>query len=82
MSLFLCISTLDDIVHTALCKVLCLLLCKKLEIPSNAKPTKTEIIVLKFLCYFFYLQEILVKSNLLHSLICGEHLLCALIYIL
>ena len=32
---------------TALCKALCLLLCKKLEIPSNAKPTKPEIIALK-----------------------------------
>ena len=47
MSLFLCMSTFEFIVHTALCKALCLLLCRKLEIPSNAKPTNPEIIVLK-----------------------------------
>ena len=43
MSLFLCMFTLHDIAHTALC----LLLCKKLDIPSKAKPTKPDIIVLK-----------------------------------
>ena len=76
MSLFLCISTLDDIVHTALCKVLCLLLCKKLDIPSKVKPTKPDIIVLKIPLLLFYLQEILVKLSLLCSLICGEQFCC------
>ena len=32
---------------TALCRALCLLLCKKLNIPLNTKPTKPEIIALK-----------------------------------
>ena len=73
---FLCISTLDDIVCTALCKALCLLLCKKLNIPSKVKPTKPDIIVLKILSYFFYLQEILAKLSLFHSLICGEQFCC------
>ena len=77
MSLFLCISALDDTAHTALCKALYLLLCKKLEIPSKSKPTKPEIIVLKFLSYFFCLQEILVKLSLLHSLIYDEQFCCA-----
>ena len=53
MSLFLCISVLPDLALTALHKALCLLLCKKLEISLNAKPTKPEIIALKFLFYFF-----------------------------
>ena len=47
MHLFLCISTYDDIGHTALSKALCLLLCKILNIPSKSNPTKPEIIVLK-----------------------------------
>ena len=36
-----------DMALTALCRDLCLLLCKKLEIPSNAKPAKPEMMVLK-----------------------------------
>ena len=40
-------SVFIDIALTTLPKPLCLLLCKKLKIPSNAKPTKPEIIALK-----------------------------------
>ena len=54
---------------TALCKALCLLLCKKLKIPSNAKPTKPEIIAPKFLFYFSGLWEISVILNLPNSLV-------------
>ena len=43
-----------DMALTALCRALCLLLCKKLEIPSNAKPTKPEIIVLKIPLLLFH----------------------------
>ena len=38
----------------AFCKALYLLLCKKLEIPSNAKPTKPKIIALKILLLLLY----------------------------
>ena len=38
---------LGGIACTGLQKALCLILCKKLKIPSKAKPTKPEIIVQK-----------------------------------
>ena len=54
MTLFFCMSVQIDMALTVLCRAVCLLLCKKLEIPSNAKPIKPVIIVLKisllFLC--------------------------------
>ena len=40
-------SVQTDMALPALCKALCLLLCRKLEIPSNAKPIKPIMIVLK-----------------------------------
>ena len=42
-TLFLCMFTLLSIAFTALCKALCLLWCKKLDIPSYAKPIKPVI---------------------------------------
>ena len=75
MGLLLCTSALDDIVCTALCKALFLLLCKKLDIPSKANSLILQNLRLlhwKFLSYFFQIQEILVKSSLLHSLIYDE----------
>ena len=43
-----------DVAFTALCRALCLLVCKKLKIPLNAKPTKTEMIALKILLLHFH----------------------------
>ena len=42
-----------EIALTALCRDLCILLCK-VEVPSNAKPTKPEIIVLKIPLLLFH----------------------------
>ena len=62
-------SVLIDIVLTALCKALCLLLCKKLKIPPNAKPTKPEIITLRIPLLLFLPTGNLVMFSLPHSLI-------------
>ena len=75
MSLFLCMSTFEGIAHTALCKALCLLLYRKLEIPSNAKPTNLEIIVLEIPLLLFLPSENFgkIKSNLFFN-ICYLHI--------
>ena len=52
IGLFLCMSVQIDMALTALCRALYLLLCKKLEIPLNAKQRTPEIIVLKILLLF------------------------------
>ena len=66
ISLFLCMSVQIDMALTALCKALCLLLCKKLETPSNAKPIKHVIIALKIPLLLFCPSGSLGKLNLPH----------------
>ena len=70
--------TFEVIAHTALCKALCFLLCKKLEILSYTEPTNPENFTNNFPFYSFCLQKILVESNLPHSLIYGEQFCCVL----
>ena len=53
MSLFLCMSVQIGMALTALCRALCLLLCKMLEIPSNGKPVKPVIIALEISLLLF-----------------------------
>ena len=65
---FLCISVQIDMALTSLCRALCLLLCKKFEIPSNAKAIKPVIIVLKIPPFSVH-WEIWVILNIPHSLI-------------
>ena len=59
-----------DIALTALCRALCLLLWRKLEMPLNAKPIKPVMIVLKIPFLFFWLSLNLVILSLSHYLIC------------
>ena len=62
ISLLCCVVVCLFMVFTALCRALCLLLYRKLVIPSYAKPMKPDIIVAKILLFSFLFSGNLGKT--------------------
>ena len=60
-----CKSTLFSIACTALCKAFCLLSCRKLEIPSYARPIKPDIrdVIIPLFCLFCIGNVGSIKAN-------------------